>query len=112
MPVFAIFFLDSWSGLPPLAGVLALADVGLAAIGALVSSIAANSRARDLLVPLRPAAAARPGDDRGRRVRPSRCSPPAGRRYDGVGKWLAVLALYDMTFAAVGYAVYDFVLED
>ena len=35
-----------------------------------------------------------------------------GPSYDGIGKWLAVLALYDMTFIAVGYAVYDFLLED
>ena len=32
--------------------VLLLADIGLAATGALVSSMAVNSRARDLLVPL------------------------------------------------------------
>ena len=52
VPVFAIFFLDTAGGLPALAGVLLLADLGLAAIGALVSSIAVNSRARDLIAPL------------------------------------------------------------
>jgi heme exporter protein B len=35
-----------------------------------------------------------------------------GPSYDGVGKWLAVLGFYDMTFAAVGFAVYDYLLED
>src|SRR5213083_1360578 len=43
LPVFGVFFLDSWDGLPPLMGVLVLADVGLAATGVLVSVIAANS---------------------------------------------------------------------
>ena len=52
VPTFAIFFLDDAGGLVPLAGVLVLADLGLAAIGALVSSIAVNSRARDLIAPL------------------------------------------------------------
>src|SRR3954454_11344312 len=42
VPAFGLFFLDSWTGLAPLAGVLLLADVGLAATGVLVSSIAAN----------------------------------------------------------------------
>ena len=35
-----------------------------------------------------------------------------GPSYDGVGKWLAVLGLYDLTFLAVGYGVFDFLLED
>jgi hypothetical protein len=35
-----------------------------------------------------------------------------GPSYDGFGKWLAVLALYDMTFAAIGYGVFEFLLED
>jgi heme exporter protein B len=111
VPVFAIFFLDSWSGLPALAGVLALTDVGLAAIGALVSVIAANSRARDLLVPLvllpllvpvmiAAGSAAEP------------LLAAQGPDYGGIGKWLGFLALYDMTFIAVGFAVYDFLLED
>jgi heme exporter protein B len=111
LPVFAIFFLDTWTGLAPLSGVLLLADLGLAATGVLISSIAANSRARDLLVPLillpllvpvmiAAAGAAEPLLDAG------------GPTYGGIGKWLVVLALYDMTFVAVGYAVYDYLLED
>jgi ABC-type transport system involved in cytochrome c biogenesis permease component len=36
----------------------------------------------------------------------------AGPEYEDLGQWLAVLALYDAIFAAVGYGVYDFVLED
>ena len=111
LPVFAVFFLDSWAALAPLAGVLLLTDVGLAATGALVSSIAANSRARDLLAPLlllpllvpvmiAAAGAAEP------------LLAAGGPSYDGIAKWLAVLSLYDVVFLLVGYAVYDFLLED
>jgi heme exporter protein B len=111
LPVFAAFFLESWEGLLPLAGVLVLADAGLAATGVLVSSIAVNSRARDLLVPLvllpllvpvmiAAAGAAEP------------LLGVNGPAYDGVGKWLAILALYDVVFLLIGYAVYDFLLED
>ena len=109
--MFAIFFLDDAGGLVPLAGVLALADLGLAAIGALVSSIAVNSRARDLIAPLLllpllvpvmigAAGAADP------------LLAAGGPSYDGFGKWVAVLALYDVVFYLVGYAVYEFLLED
>jgi heme exporter protein B len=28
------------------------------------------------------------------------------------GDWLAVLALYDLVFALIAYAVFDFLLED
>jgi heme exporter protein B len=111
LPVFGVFFLDSWAGLAPLAGVLILADLGLAATGVLVSSIAANSRARDLLVPLVllpllvpvMIAAANAADP---------LLAASGPSYDGIGKWVGMLALYDMTFTAVGFAVYDFLLED
>ncbi len=111
LPAFAFLFLDSWAGLVPLAGVLLLADLGLAATGVLVSAIGTNSRARDLLVPLlllplvvpvmiAAAGAAEP------------MLAAGGPSYDGAGRWLAVLALYDLVFLAIGYAVYDFLLED
>ena len=49
--LFGLLF-GATTGLLALAPVLALADVGLATVGALVSSIAVNSRARDLIAPL------------------------------------------------------------
>lgn len=111
VPVFFVFFIDGWAAAPPLAGVLALANLGLAAIGALVSSLAIGSRARDLLVPLlllpllvplmiAAAGAAEP------------LLAAGGPGYERVGTWLAVLGLYDAVFLLVGYAVFDFVLED
>jgi heme exporter protein B len=80
-------------------------------VGVLVSSLAVASRARDLLGPLillpltiplmiAAAGAAAPLLEAG------------GPDYDDFGRWLAVLALYDMTFLLIGYAVYDFLLED
>jgi heme exporter protein B len=111
LPVFAFLFLDDWSGLVPLGAVLLLADLGLATIGALVSAIAVQSRARDLIAPLLllplvvpvmigAAGAAEP------------LLAAAGPTYEDFGQWTGVLALYDLTFVAVGYAVYDFLLED
>jgi heme exporter protein B len=111
VPVFAGFFLDGAAGLAPLAAVLVLVDLGLAVTGALISSMAANSRARDVLVPLLLLPLSIPLV-----VAASRASELAlaagGPSYDGFGKWLAVLALYDVTFAAIGYGVFEFVIED
>ena len=111
VPVFAVLFSVEGGGLPALAAVLVLADIGLAAVGALVSSIAVNSRARDLIAPLlllpllvpvmiAAAGAAEP------------LLAAGGPSYDDFGQWIGILALYDLVFIAVGYAVYDFLLED
>ena len=111
VPAFGVFFLEDWTGLGPLCAVLVLTDLGLAVSGVLVSSLATSSRARDLLAPLillplvvplmiAAAGAASPLLEAG------------GPDYGDFGRWLAVLALYDMTFLLIGYAVYDFLLED
>jgi heme exporter protein B len=111
VPVFAIFFLDSVAAIPPLAAVLLLADVGLAATGTLISSMAVNSRARDLLGPLVllplvvPLMIAATGASR-------HLLAAGGPGYERFGTWLAVLGLYDLIFLLVGYAVFDFLLED
>jgi heme exporter protein B len=111
VPVFALFFLDSAAALPPLCLVLLLADIGLAATGALISSMAVNSRARDLLVPLLllplvvPLMIAAAGASQ-------HLLDAGGPAYDRYGTWLAVLALYDSVFLLIGYAVFDFLLED
>jgi heme exporter protein B len=111
LPLFAIFFLDTWAGLAPVAGVLALADVGLAATGTLVAAIAVHSRARDLIAPLLLLPLAVPV-----MIAAAGAAEPllaaGGPSYAEVGKWAAVLGVYDLTFVAVGYAVYDFLLED
>lgn len=111
VPVFALFFLDSAAPLVPLIAVLAGANIGLAATGTLISTIATMSSARDLLAPLIllpllvPLVIAATG-----------AAEPLlradGPEYERFGTWLAVLGLYDAVFALVGYGVYDFLLED
>lgn len=111
VPVFGVFFLEEWSGLGPLCAVLVLLDAGLAATGVIVSSIAVSSRARDLLGPLIllplavPLMIAAAGAGAG-------LLDAGGPEYADFGRWIAVLALYDVTFLLIGYAVYDFLLED
>jgi heme exporter protein B len=113
VPAFGLFLLGPSLGpaLPGLIVVLVLADIGLAVIGTLVSAIAVQTRARDLIGPviglplLIPAliATARAAGPLLRSVHPAGAPP---------GKWLAILALYDLVFALVAFGVFDFLLEE
>lgn len=111
VPVFTLFFLDSAAAWPPLAAVLVLTDLGLAATGTLISSMAVHSRARDLLVPLVLLPLVVP-----LMIAATGATEPllalGGPGYHRFGTWLAVLGLYDLIFGLVGYAVFDFLLED
>lgn len=111
VPTFAIFFLSDASGLLPLVIVLIAANIGFSALGTLISSMAVNSRARDLLVPLLLLPLVVP-----LMIAATAASAPlleaAGPSYEKFGTWLLVMGLYDGVFCLVGYAVFDFLLED
>jgi len=111
LPVFAGFFLDDVSGLLPLAGIMLLLGLGLAATGAVVSTIGANSRARDLLTPLVLLPLLIP-----LMIAAAGATEPlllaGGPSYDGVGQWVLTMALYDLLFVLIGYATYEFLVED
>ncbi len=112
VPAFAILLLGPALG-PRLGGivvVLLLADLALAVIGTLVSAIAVQTRARDLIGPIVGLPLLIPaliGTARGLGSVLSQHGshwPP--------GKWLVIVALYDLVFALLAYAVFDFLLED
>ena len=112
IPAFALFLLGPSLG-PALLGmilILILANAGIAVIGTLVSAIAVHTRARDLIGPvislplLIPALIAT-----ARGIGPLLTSHTSG---SPPGKWLLILALYDLVFALLAYAVFDFLLED
>jgi heme exporter protein B len=89
---------------------VALADVGLAVIGTLVSAIAIHTRARDLVGPLVGLPLLIPA-----LIATARAAGPLLSAHGGgspPAKWLAILALYDLVFGLVAYAVFDFLLED
>ncbi len=112
VPAFGVLLLGPPLGppLPGLIAVLALADLALAVIGTLVSAIAVQTRARDLIGPviglplLIPALIATARAAGPLLAAHTSGSPP--------GKWVAILALYDLVFALLAYAVFDFLLED
>jgi heme exporter protein B len=112
VPAFALLLLRP-SLAPALGGLvvlLVLADVGLAVIGTLVSAIAVQTRARDLIGPIIGLPLLIPA-----LIATARGAGPLllahGRAFPE-GHWLAILALYDLVFALLAYAVFDFLLED
>jgi heme exporter protein B len=115
IPAFGLLLLGPPLGqaLPGLLVPLGLADLGLAAIGTLVAALAVRTRARDLLGPLLALPLLVPIV-----IGATRATAPllAAAHPGGVGgppiRWLATLALYDLVFGLIAYAVFDFLLED
>ncbi|HXW58057.1 MAG TPA: heme exporter protein CcmB [Solirubrobacteraceae bacterium] len=112
VPAFALLLLGPslWHAMPALLAVLALADLGVAAIGTLVAALAVRTRARDLLGPLLALPLLIPVV-----IGAARASAPLLSFGHGGGpgaRWLALLALYDLVFGLIAYAVFDFLLED
>lgn len=112
VPAFALLLLRPSLGpaLPGLILVLALADLGVAVIGTLVSAIAVNTRSRDLIGPILGLPLLVPA-----LIATARAAGPVlalGHAGGPPGRWLLILALYDVVFALLAYAVFDFLLED
>lgn len=109
---FALLLLgpSPWPALPGLIVVLALLNLALATVGTLVSALAIRTRARDLIVPMVALPLLTPA-----LIGAARGGAPlfaAGGAEALPTKWLAVLALYDLVFGLLAYAVFDFLLED
>jgi heme exporter protein B len=113
VPAFALLLLGptpsvgSWLGL---AGILLGLDVGVAVIGTLVSALAVQGRSRELIVPIIGLPLLLPG-----LIAAARCLAPlllAGAPDAVPGRWMAVLGLYDLVFALLAFAVFDYLLED
>jgi heme exporter protein B len=112
VPAFGILLLGPSLGqaLPGLVVVLLAANLGIAVVGTLVGALAIQTRARDLMVPLLALPLLVPvvlGASRA-------CAPlfAAGGAGPLPGDWLSLLGLYDLLFALIAYAVFDFLLED
>jgi heme exporter protein B len=99
LPAFAVFFGDV--GWPMIAGV-ALANVGIAAVGTLLAAVAAASRARELLLPLLflPLAI------------PIVIGGVGASVADDPGRYVGFLALYDAVFALVCWASFEYVVTE
>jgi heme exporter protein B len=112
LPAFALLLLgpDLLDALPELLAIVALADLGLAAVGALVSALAAETRARELIVPLLLLPLLVPV-----LISAAQATEPllrGAQQPEDLGRWLGLLSLYDVVFVLLSVAVFDFLLED
>jgi heme exporter protein B len=112
VPAFALLLLSPPLGraMPDLLVVLALGDLGVAAVGTLVAAMAVRTRARDLLGPLLALPLLVPIV-----IGAARATSPLlaiGHPTAPAARWLLTLGLYDLVFGLIAYAVFDFLLED
>jgi heme exporter protein B len=112
VPAFGLLLLGPGLGgaLPELLAILALANLGIAAVGALVAALAAETRARELIVPLLLLPLLVPV-----LIASAQATEPLLRPEQGpedLGRWLGLLTLYDVVFVLLSVAVFDYLLED
>jgi heme exporter protein B len=112
VPAFGLLLLGPGLGgtLPELPLVLLLANLGIASVGALVSALAAETRARELIVPLLLLPLMVP-----LLIASAQATEPLLRQDQGpedLGRWLGLLTLYDVVFVLLSVAVFDYLLED
>jgi heme exporter protein B len=112
LPAFDLLLLEPGldGALPELLPILLLADLGLAAVGALIAALAIETRARDLIVPLLLLPMLVPVI-----IAAAQATEPllaGGQSPDDLAKWLGFLALYDVVFVLVSIAVFDYLLDD
>ena len=112
LPAFDLLLLGPGldGALPELLPILLLANLGLAATGALIAALAIETTARDLIVPLLLLPLLVPVI-----IASAQATQPlleAGQSPDDLLKWLGFLALYDVVFVLVSIAVFDYLLDD
>ena len=98
LPAFALFFRPI--GWATIAG-LVLADLGICAVGTLLSAMAAAGRARELLMPLLFLPLALPIVIGG-----------VGTSVAGGGRYIELLVLYDAIFAIICWASFEYVVTE
>jgi heme exporter protein B len=112
VPAFGLLLLGPGLGgtLPELVAILLLGNLGIAAVGALVAALAAETRARELIAPLLLLPLLVPV-----LISCAQATEPLLRPDQGpedLGRWLGLLSLYDVVFVLLSVAVFDFLLED
>ncbi len=112
IPAFAILLLgpSPLDPLPELLAVLALGNAGIAVVGTLVAGLAIRTRARELIGPLVALPLLIPVILAASEATAALLQ--AGGPEPLPGRWLAILAIYDLVIGLVAYGVFDFLLED
>ncbi len=107
-PVFLVLF-DQPLWMPRLVLIIVLATVGFAAVGTLFSALSANTRARDIMLPIlffpivSPLIIA---------AVESTALAMDGRPWAEMVEWLGIMAAFDAIFLVVSTLVFEYVVEE
>jgi heme exporter protein B len=108
LPVYSILYNINLLNLG-LVGVILLGSLGYVAVGTLLSSMAVQTRTRDVLLPILLFPVALPLF-----IAAVKASAGflGGVTWDEISPWLNLLLVYDVIFTAVAFMVFDFVVEE
>ncbi len=109
VPVFALFGNLPFSNLPSLVPVFFLGTIGFAAVGTLFAAIAANTRMRDVMLPILLLPLTMPVllsciELTGIVLR--------GEALDSAPQWLSLLIAYDVIFVVVGALLFEAITQE
>lgn len=108
LPLFAMFFdVDVVTGLPRLLAIFVLGSFGFSSVGTLFSAVAANTRMRELLLPVLLLPIAIPV-----LIAAVETTAHALGVADEPAFWYRVLVVYDVVFVTTGFLGFGYVLED
>jgi len=108
LPVYSVLYSTNLFN-PGLVGVILLGSIGYIAVGTLLSSMAVQTRTRDVLLPILLFPVVVPV-----LVAAVKASGGflQGLAYSEIAPWVNLLIVYDVIFVAVAFMVFDFVVEE
>jgi heme exporter protein B len=108
LPLFVIFFNQPFLQ-PAIILIVALGTIGYGGIGTLLSTMAANTRLREVLLPVLLLPIAIPA-----LLAAVKCTAGAldGRDFVEWANWFGLLVAFDLVMLGAAFLVYDFVVED
>jgi heme exporter protein B len=109
VPLFALFANLPFGNLLPLAPVFVLGTIGFAAVGTLFSAIAANTRMREVMLPILLLPLTMPVLLAAIELSGTAL---AGQSFDGVRHWISLLIAYDVIFMVVGLLVFEAITQE
>jgi len=112
VPIFVLFFIKDASGVNFFffALIIFLSNLGISAIGTLLSAISINTRARDLMMPILFFPVIVPVLISA--VKSSSVILIASNPITDLYAWLQVLVVYDMIFLLISYLTFEYILEE
>jgi heme exporter protein B len=108
LPLFAVFFnVSIGSGVPLLILVFLLGSIGFSSVGTLFSAVAANTRMRELMLPLLLLPVSIPV-----LIASVETTSYALGVNDEPAFWFKLLVVYDVVFVTVSFLVFEYVMEE